>query len=80
MTGAALALLSVVAPAMQRGDDALSKTALVREDIVVPPAPALTPEEQLKTYQGLDIGRTFVHPDWRNRRKMNYGAARPRTA
>ena len=31
-------------------------------------------EEQLKTYQGLDIGRTFVHPDWRNARRMNYAA------
>jgi hypothetical protein len=31
-------------------------------------------EEQLKTYQGLDIGRTYVHPDWRNARNMNYAA------
>ena len=31
--GLAVALLGVTAPAMQRGDDAVSKTALVREDI-----------------------------------------------
>ncbi len=30
-------------------------------------------EEQLKSYQGLDIGPTFVHPDHRNHNGMNYG-------
>ena len=49
-TALAVALLGVTAPAMQRGDDAVSKTALVREDIVIPPAPALTPEEELATF------------------------------
>ena len=42
----AVALLSVTAPAMQRGDDAVSKTALVREDIVIPPAPDTIPMER----------------------------------
>jgi mono/diheme cytochrome c family protein len=36
---------------MQRGDDALSKTALVREDIIIPPAPVLTPAEALETFE-----------------------------
>ena len=36
---------------MQRGDDAVSKTALVREDIVIPPAPVLTPAEALQTFE-----------------------------
>ena len=46
----AVTLLGVAAPAMQRGDDEVSKTALVRENIVIPPAPALTPQEELKTF------------------------------
>ena len=51
MTGIMVALISVTAPAMQRGDDAVSKTALVRDDIVIPDAPALTPEEALSTFE-----------------------------
>ena len=50
-TGIMVALISVTAPAMQRGDDAVSKTALVRDDIVIPDAPALTPEEALSTFE-----------------------------
>ena len=49
--GVMVALLCATAPAMQRGDDAVSKTALVREDIVIPPAPMLSPEEALATFE-----------------------------
>ena len=63
--GLAVAFLGVTAPAMQRGDDAVSKTALVREDIVIPPAPVLTPAEELATFvlpEGFEVELVASEP------------------